>query len=184
MTFAKARLTFLLVVGTIVLSGCGSETPIPGPRVLTRDSNGFYCNMIIVDHPGPKAQVFEKDHDKPYWFPSVRDALAYVMLPGEAQRILAFYVHDMGRAKSWKTPQNDGIWIKAEDAFFVLDSKRRGGMGARETIPFMDRAAAKSFVSKYGGRIASYSSIPQDYVLGVEDDDFGRTSPPDVKSNE
>ncbi len=178
----KSKLTLILAFFPILfLVGCGEETVTPAPTALTRDSNGYYCNMIVVDHPGPKAQVFEKGYDKPFWFPSVRDAFTYLQLPGEAQRVLAVYVHDMGRAKSWQKPQNDGIWIKAEEAFYVLDSKRRGGMGTRETVPFKERSAAEKFIAEYGGRIVTYNSIPQDYILGREGDDFGRK--PDVSAN-
>lgn len=175
MTNGLRRIAIALIGGVLCLSGCGDEQILPEPRALTRHSNGFYCNMIIVDHPGPKGQVFEAGKNTPLWFPSVRDALTYIMLPGEAQSIEAFYVHDMGRARSWETPQNEGIWIKARDAFFVLDSNKRGGMGGRETIPFKDRLAAEAFTAKHGGRIARYTEIPQDYVLGQENDDDGRT---------
>ncbi len=183
MTLGFVRTAVLVLSVLTSLSGCTDEPVSPDPLELTRESNGFYCNMIVVDHPGPKAQVFETGRDRPLWFPSVRDAFAYLMLPGEAQRVLAVYVHDMGRAASWEHPQNDGIWIKAEEALYVLDSKRRGGMGARETIPFKDRTAAEFFTAQNGGRITSYSAIPQDYILGTDGDDFGRKPVPDISSN-
>ncbi len=162
------RLLISLLV--IMLAACQEEIAIPEPVALTRDGEGFYCNMIVVDHPGPKAQVFEKDRAAPIWFTSVRDALAYDILPGEAQHVLAIYVHDMGQAKSWDRPQNNGIWIKAEGAFYVIESQKRGGMGARETIPFADRSAAENFTRQFGGRVVGYRDIPADYILGDVDE--------------
>lgn len=150
----------------LVLGGCQEEIITPDPVEITREAEGFYCNMIVVDHPGPKAQVYEKDRAQAIWFTSVRDALAYNILPGEAQEVLAIYVHDMGQATSWDSPEADGIWIKATEAFYVIDSRKRGGMGAKETIPFGDQAQAEKFVGEFGGRVVAYSDISPDYILG------------------
>ncbi len=156
----------LSFVCLFVLVACKDETVIPQAVELTREANGNFCAMILVDHPGPKAQVFEKDRETPLWFSSVRDALAYLKLPGEAQNVLAFYVHDMGKAQSWEKPQNDGIWIDATKAVYVIESTRRGGMGARETVPFSERSGAEKFVSEFGGRIVAHGDIPNNYILG------------------
>lgn len=152
-------LVFLLVA-------CQEEVKAPEPALLTREALGHYCHMIVPDHPGPKAQLFEKGLPQPLWFTSVRDALAYNILPGEAQHVLAIYVHDMGRATSWDRPQDSGIWIRAETAFYVIDSAKRGGMGAKETIPFADRTKADQFVGEFGGRVVTFGDILPDYILG------------------
>ena len=44
---------------------------------------------------------------------------------------------------SWADPQDDGIWINAKKAFYVIGSTKRGGMGAKETVPFEDRSKAE-----------------------------------------
>lgn len=160
----------------ILLAGCQEEAAAPPPEKLTRAAIGHYCNMIVADHPGPKAQIHEHAMSTPLWFSSVRDGLAYVMLPGEAQKVTAFYVHDMGRAKSWDAPPDDGVWIKAEDAHYVLDSSLRGGMGAQEAAPFADRVAAEAFAAKHGGRVVAYADIPKDYVIGDDNDHGGGTA--------
>jgi copper chaperone NosL len=41
-------------------------------------------------------------------------------------------------------------------------------MGAPETVPFSDRAAADKFVAERGGRVVTFEQIPPDYVLGSE----------------
>jgi len=155
-----------LVGVSAVLSGCGEPAQRPDPLGLTREASGYYCQMTIVDHPGPKAQVFEVGRKEPVWFSSVRDALFYLKLPGEAQRVSAIYVHDMGRASSWERPQDDDIWIEAAAAIYVIGSSRRGGMGARETVPFGRQSDAETFARRYGGKAVAFDDIPTDYILG------------------
>jgi len=182
--FAMLRYVFkflIVALGLSFLGACKDKSDAPSPVALTRAANGHYCSMIIIDHPGPKAQVFEKDTAQPLWFSSVRDALAYMRLPGEAQRVVVAYVHDMSRATSWETPNNDGIWIRAESAIYVLGSSKRGGMGAREAVPFSDLNKAKNFVAEFGGRTVAFGDIPDDYILGDKGenaDQAGAVAPP------
>ncbi|MBL1241917.1 MAG: nitrous oxide reductase accessory protein NosL [OCS116 cluster bacterium] len=163
------RLSFLLIM-TIFLSSCGEDTILPSPEKMTRDSIGFYCAMIVADHIGPKAQVFEKGQEKSLWFSQVRDAFAYRSMPGEAQNLSVIYVHDMGQATSYDNPQVDGIWIKAKTAFYVINSDKRGGMGARETIPFGQKSDAENFAQQYNGIVVAFNDIPLDYLWGDEGD--------------
>ena len=160
----------ILAACLLILAGCKEEVATPEPLKLTREAIGLYCNMIVADHPGPKIQVHEKGSGDPKWFSSVRDGLAYTMLPGEAQHVTAIYVHDMGQAASWQKPQDEGIWIAAHEAVYVIGSKMRGGMGAMEAVPFLDRNKAAAFANEHGGEIVSYQSIPRHYILGDEAD--------------
>ena len=156
-------LSVLMLLG--FLAGCQEKAEIPKPLELTRSSNGHYCQMIIVDHPGPKAQVFEKGSKDPLWFSSVRDAISYMRMPGEAQNVTAIYVHDMARAEIWDKPPNNGIWIDAIKAFYVIESEKRGGMGAKETVPFLTREQADKFAVKFGGSVITYQDLPLKYIL-------------------
>jgi len=165
-SFVSRIRVFCLVAAVAVLSGCAEQVVLPDPVRLTREANGHYCKMIIVDHPGPKAQVFEVGRSEPLWFSSVRDALFYLKLPGEAQRASAIYVHDMGKASSWERPQDDGIWVEAAAAIYVIGSSRRGGMGTRETVPFGQKSEAETFARLFGGSVVAFDNIPTDYILG------------------
>lgn len=158
----------------LTLSACleQNSAELPQPRELTRDAIGHYCGIIVVDHPGPKAQVFVAGRDEPVWFSSVRDAFAFTKLPGETKNIRAIYVNDMGRAKNWNAPEA-GTWIDAGKAHFVLNSDRRGGMGAKETVPFSNSEAAAAFVDKHGGNTVAFSEVPADYVLGDDNPQSG-----------
>ena len=157
-----------LLVALTFLAGCGEETQVArqAPLEPTRADIGYYCNMIVVDHPGPKAQLFLKGAEEPIWFSSVRDAIAFTLLPDEPKAISAIYVNDMTEA-DWEKPEA-GTWISAEAAIYVISSNRRGGMGALETVPFGDREAAAAFAAEFGGKIVALKDVPQDYVLSAD----------------
>ena len=165
------RIIGLGLVGAAValLAGCGddAEPVAPAARDLTRDAIGHYCNMIVADHPGPKGQIFVAGRDQPYWFSSVRDAVAFTKLPEEPRNITAIYVNDMARAATWKSPE-PGTWMDARAARFVIESSRRGGMGALEAVPFSDDTKAQAFVQEFGGRIVTFDHIPKDYIFAED----------------
>ncbi|MEH6474827.1 MAG: nitrous oxide reductase accessory protein NosL [Sneathiella sp.] len=156
---AKKLATLIFVSGFLL--GCNTEVAtLPAPEELTELAIGNYCGMVLTEHEGPKAQLFEKGNNTPLWFTAVRDALAYTRLPGEGQSVVAIYVHDMGKAKSWERPETDGIWILAADAYYVINSEKRGGMGMTEVVPFGDREKAIQFMSEFGGTVVSYLDVP------------------------
>ena len=86
-------------------------------------------------------------------------------LPDESNEITAVYVTDMGKA-NWKSPEA-GPWIDIKEATLVIESNRRGGMGAPAVVPFKEVSSAENFISQYGGRMISLDEIPIDYVLGM-----------------
>lgn len=158
------------IIALLSLSGCFEEKSAerPAPRELTREAIGHYCGMIVLDHSGPKAQVFVQERDEPYWFASVRDAFAFTKLPGEAKNISAIYVNDMSKAESWDAP-GAGTWVDAKTARFVLGSTRKGGMGLNEAVPFSSDDAAAAFIARHGGKAVGFADVPESYVLGDGD---------------
>ncbi|MFN0265359.1 nitrous oxide reductase accessory protein NosL [Tepidamorphus sp. 3E244] len=135
---------------------------------MTEEAVGHYCNMTVLEHEGPKAQVHLKGYEHPVWFTQVRDAVAYLRSPEELAEAVVTYVHDMSKADSWAHP-GDGAWINAEDAVFVIESARKGGMSAPEAIPFGAMQAAEKFIAENGGRAVHLAEIPDTYVLGPAD---------------
>ena len=160
----SACLAIILAVG---LSACGDEerAELPPPAPLTQEAIGYYCNMTVREHHGPKGQIRLKSEDQPIWFSSVRDTIAFTLLPEEPKDILAIYVTDMSKAETWENPEN-GDWIEANSALFVIGSTRRGGMGAPEPVPFSSKEAAEKFADQFGGRIVGLSDIPDNSILG------------------
>ena len=151
-------------MATLALS-CGDQQPgvVPAPQELSRDAVGYFCGMTVLDHNGPKGQIFLTDKEQPLWFTSVRDTIAFTRLPGEPKNIAAIYVTDIGRA-SWDQPE-PGTWIDARKALYVIGSDRVGGMQAPEVVPFATRNDAQQFVEQYGGKIYVFDEIPRESLL-------------------
>jgi copper chaperone NosL len=119
-----------------------------------------------MEHSGPKGQIILASRNEPVWFSSARDAVAFTMLREEPKDIRAIYVSDMGKAQSWENPGTTN-WVDAKQAFYVIASRVKGGMGANETVPFLDKVSAEKFATENGGQVVSFATIPRDYVLGT-----------------
>ncbi len=150
-----------------LLTACQQEVEIAKPAAvdLTPEAAGHYCQMTVLEHEGPKAQIHLTGNPAPLWFTQVRDAVAFTRSPEESKDIAVIYVNDMDRAESWAQPGTDN-WIEADNAWFVIGSTMSGGMGAPETIPFGSEAGALSFAGNNGGSVMRLKDIPENYVLG------------------
>jgi copper chaperone NosL len=162
----------LAVLVALSLSACKEEAVMPEPLTLTDEAIGRYCGMMLAEHEGPKGQVFIRGISEPLWFSSVRDAVAFTLLPEEPKDIAAIYVSDMGAAASWADPGSDN-WTDARTASFVIGGSAEGGMGGAEAVPFADKARAETFAAETGGQVVGFDAIPSDYVLGGQ-----KPSPP------
>lgn len=160
-----AALALLLVAA---LAGCREEAAArPEPVSMTRDAIGHFCQMNLLEHPGPKGQVHLRGMPNPLFFSQARDAVAFRLLPEQQGEITAIYVSDMAVAP-WDNPGASN-WIAAEDAFFVTGSAQMGGMGTPELIPFGTEDAARTFVAAQGGDVRRLDDIPADLVLAAGD---------------
>jgi copper chaperone NosL len=157
-----------------MLGACTQETAQDlRPQDMTVETLGHYCQMNLLEHPGPKAQVFIEGFAAPLFFSQVRDAIAYVRAPEKLAPVLAIYVNDMGRkGATWDQPGN-GNWLEAHAAYYVVGSARAGGMGAPETVPFGSRAAADAFALVEGGMVLALDGITDDMVLAPVEMDGG-----------
>ncbi|MGU3400006.1 nitrous oxide reductase accessory protein NosL [Brucellaceae bacterium D45D] len=163
----KRSLIFVFGAAALLLAGCSQEQKVEvvEPFALTDSAMGRYCGMNVLEHPGPKGQIILSPANEPVWFSSARDTLAFTMLPEEPKNIAAIYVSDMAKAPTWEEPGAEN-WVDARKAFFVIESKAVGGMGAREAVPFSTQEAADQFVAEKGGRVVGFEDMSQDYVLG------------------
>jgi copper chaperone NosL len=166
-------LRVLVLLAALTAGGChDDDAKMPTARELPPNAVAEFCGMSLQEHPGPKAQLFVKSREAPYWFASVHDMFAFTLLPEEPQAITAIYVNDMGRARNWNHPEA-GTWIDAHTAVFVIGSDRAGGMQEPEAVPFGSEAAAQAFVTRNGGRMVRFTTMPVDYILPGGSPDLG-----------
>lgn len=161
-----------LLVGVLLLglglAACDGEevAEAPPPSEYGGEAVGYFCQMLLDEHAGPKGQVHLKSRGEPLWFSSVRDTVAFTLLDGEPKDVTAIYVNDMGKATDWAEPE-PGSWVALDQAYLVIESRRMGGMGLPEVVPFGMRDTAETFVGEHGGRVVRLAEVPADYVLGM-----------------
>ena len=130
----RTRRLMMLIAAALLLVGCSedsSRAAAPVAREPTREDIGHYCNMIVVDHAGPKAQIFLEHRSEPIWFSSVRDAFAFTMLDEEPKNVTAIWVNDAD-VITWAHPE-PGTWtarIVAPDATCPTVGPRFGWVGS------------------------------------------------------
>jgi copper chaperone NosL len=165
------RIMVMLLGAVLLLGGCNqnenASATLPPPVALDSQAMGVFCGMDVVEHPGPKGQIIVGSRIDPFWFTSARDAVAFTLMPDQPRDIRAIYVSDMGHAPSWEEPGATN-WVDARKAFFVIGSRKQGGMGAAEAVPFGERAAADAFAARNGGSVVTFAEIPPAYVLGSD----------------
>jgi copper chaperone NosL len=158
----------LIAALPLVLAACKQEAAAPpAPVSMTAEAVGHFCQMDLLEHPGPKAQVHLEGLPYPLFFSQVRDAEAYRRMPEQSHAITAVYVSDMTVAPGWDDPGADN-WIAAGDAIYVVGAARLGGMGGQEFVPFSDPEAARAFAARHGGEVMGLADIPDRLVLAAE----------------
>lgn len=69
-------------------------------------------------------------------------------------------------AVAWVKDFDNGAWINAVDANFVVGSNMMGPMG-KELIPFSEQAAAMKFQQEQGGILMKYAEITPDVLKSL-----------------
>ncbi len=155
--FAPAGRYYSLIICIMILSllGCEKETEVKPPPVEFTDTDSCaLCGMLIMEYPGPKAQIHYRN-GRVDRFCSVQEMMSFYLQPDRPKDIVAIYVTDMKRA-DWKRPRN--AWIDAEGAFYVYGASISGAMG-NELVPFSDRPSAEAFIARYGGKVIRFHEI-------------------------
>ena len=154
------------LIALLLLTACKETEITPLAVALTADSTGYFCQMNVLEHPGPKAQIHLASYPGlPLFFSQVSDAVAYLRMPEQADAVTATYVSDMGAAASWANPGASN-WIAADKAVFVVGSSAKGGMDAPELVPFSDRTKAQAFADTNGGQVFTFAEIPETIIVG------------------
>ena len=156
----------LLLATLVLLAACREAAQDVSPVAMTEEAVGHYCQMNLLEHEGPKAQVHLEGLPRlPLFFSQVRDAIAYARLPEQDGVILAIYVSDMGApGATWAEPGAEN-WVAADSAYYVLGSTAEGGMGTPELVPFADEAKAAAFAAARGGAVVRLADVPDSAVI-------------------
>ena len=72
--------------------------------------------------------------------------MAFTLMPDQPRDIRAIYVSDMARAPVGRS-RSDQL-DRCQEGLFVISSRRQGGMGAAEAVPFGNRAAADAYSAR------------------------------------
>lgn len=119
------------------------------------------CGMIISNFPGPKGENYSKSSDTVNKFCSTRDLFSFVLQPENKRQVKEIYVHDMSKTP-WQHPE-DGYFIDAREAWFVIGSEKKGAMG--ETLAsFSKKTDAEVFINEFGGELYSFDDITIDVL--------------------
>ena len=148
-----------ILLGALVLAACGEPAKPALPREIAADTACSLDGMILLDFPGPKAQI-HYDQGEADFFCDTREMFSILLRPEQKKRVVAVYTQDMAKA-DWTRPE--GQWIDAKTAFYVIGSPRRGSMGP--TVPsFAREADARMFAEQYGGKVLPFAEVTIDMV--------------------
>ncbi len=156
-----------MLLFALALAACQDDTAQnTDPLALTPETVGYFCQMNLLEHEGPKAQIhLDGLPGAPLFFSQVSDLVVYLRLPEQSHTVLAVWVSDMGApGATWAEP-GAANWTDARTAHYVVGSAMRGGMGAPEVVPFSDPAAAQAFAAENGGSVMQLDAIPDTAVI-------------------
>jgi copper chaperone NosL len=149
-------LAVLLLVLLAALTGCERKQELAAafPQSVTADTACAVDGMLLLNHPGPKAQIVHSDGTRTFYC-DVREALEARHDPEQGHTVAQVFVQPMD-GRDWAA-RPDG-WAELERLHLVLGSRRMGHMGPT-VVPFRQRAAADAFSAAEGGRVLAAAEL-------------------------
>lgn len=147
------------------LFGCSQETEqqkmLHQAVAIESGDECHLCGMLISNFPGPKGELFrngvtEADGNVVKKFCSTRDMFSFYLDPENTRNVTSILVHDMSKAP-WDVP-NDGYFVDARKAWFVVNSSKKGAMG-KTLASFSQQGDAQAFASEFGGQVLDFNAI-------------------------
>jgi len=119
------------------------------------------CGMLITNFSGPKAELFRQGVTKEEGnsvkkFCSTRDMFSFYLDPENNRNVTTILVHDMSKAP-WDAP-DDGYFIDARQAWYVVGSRQTGAMG-KTLASFSAKTDADAFASEFGGKVIDFNAV-------------------------
>jgi copper chaperone NosL len=149
----------LAVLLTVLASGCSKQEETAKAAEIDRATSCSLDGMILMDYPGPKAQI-HYDKGAPDFFCDTMEMFSIYLRPEQKKRVKALFTQDMGKTP-WEQPT--GNWIDAKAAHYVLGSKKMGSMGPT-LASFARIEDAQAFVKQYGGKVLRFDEVTVDMV--------------------
>ncbi|MCP4270481.1 MAG: nitrous oxide reductase accessory protein NosL [Gammaproteobacteria bacterium] len=152
----KSVLTVLLCW---LLFSCSDKEPVNKlslPIAFEDSDSCHFCAMMITAYPGPKGQAYEKDINQVRKFCATSDMFLWYQQLADRNNITEMYVHDMSLSP-WNNPDDKHL-IQAEQAFYVIGSKKSGSMGPT-LATFSQEKSARDFAAGYGGRVLLFYDL-------------------------
>jgi hypothetical protein len=132
------EITKMLVVSTLILSGCKSQNNnIDGDMLVIKEQGSFAVGGSVITNPGtfnpitrtPEGQTFHGDH-------------AYItyQIPDHARKLPLVFWHGIGQfSKTWETTPDgregfNNIFLRRDFGVYLITQPRRGNAG-RSTVP-------------------------------------------------
>lgn len=143
---------FLVVIAALV--ACGPSSAPVTPQELSPDTACALDGMLLLDYPGPKAQIHYADGAVEFFCDTV-EMFSLVLRPERKRKIRAVYTQDMGK-EDWRHPRSS--WIDARTAYYVQGSRLKGSMGPTFAA-FARREDAEAFAGKYGGKVLRFDEL-------------------------
>jgi len=157
----KLFLSLLLVVAV----GCSEQSKqqqvIHQAVAIESADECHLCGMLITNFAGPKAELFRQgvtkaDGEQVKKFCSTRDMFSYYLDPENNRNVTTIWVHDMSKAP-WDAP-DDGYFIDARQAWYVVGSAKTGAMG-KTLASFSAKTDADAFAKEFGGDVLDFNRV-------------------------
>lgn len=159
----KFLLKSILIASSLsFLVACGEQEQqqmIQQAQAIERADECHLCGMLITNFSGPKGELYRKDRgDKVHKFCSTRDMFSFYLDPENKRNVTTIYVHDMSKMP-WDEP-DDGYFIDAKTAWFVVGSEKTGAMG-KTLASFSQQSDALAFAKEFGGEVIDFNQVDQ-----------------------
>lgn len=154
----KRYIMLMALIGSLAI-GCTKKEETLAPIEINRTTSCSLDGMILMDYPGPKAQI-HYDSGEQDFFCDTMEMFSIYLRPEQKKRVTALYTQDMSKTP-WEQPADN--WIDARTAFYVYGSNKQGAMGPT-LAAFARKEDADTFATKFGGKVYSFDQITLDMV--------------------
>lgn len=149
----------LLAMTSLLTLGCTEKERPAAAMEIDRGTSCSLDGMILMDYPGPKAQIHYASGE-PDFFCDTMEMFSIYLRPEQKKRVKALYTQDMGKTP-WEQPT--GNWIEAQSAYYVADSNKLGAMGPT-LAAFARIEDAEAFAREFGGKVLRFEQVTLNMV--------------------